>query len=72
MKASGFRTQKLQGTNGSLFITLPSDWAKALHLKKGDRVQVIYGDVLIVKPLKLYEVEREISKWLKHEGVKKK
>ena len=34
----------------SSVVTLPPDWLRSYHLKVGDKVDVLYGTLLIVKP----------------------
>jgi antitoxin component of MazEF toxin-antitoxin module len=43
--------RRINKSGGSKTVALPPDWLDAMGLSKGDDVQVIYDDVVVVKPL---------------------
>jgi len=41
-----------QNQYGQSWITLPKAWIKAYELKRGDELEVIAGEELIIRPLR--------------------
>jgi len=37
---------------GSCWVTLPKKWVEAHGLKRGDKVEIIAGEELIIRPLR--------------------
>jgi len=46
----GRTDRKIIPAGTSLAVTLPPDWLRALKIKKGDEVEVLYSFVLLIKP----------------------
>jgi len=46
----GRTDRKIIPTGTSVAITLPPHWLRALKIKKGDEVEVLYNFVLLIKP----------------------
>jgi len=44
--------RKIVSIGSSLAVTLPPDWIRGNDLKAGDRVELLYDEVVRVRPLK--------------------
>jgi bifunctional DNA-binding transcriptional regulator/antitoxin component of YhaV-PrlF toxin-antitoxin module len=56
---AGITTRKVLGDEiTGLRITLPSAWTKAWNLRAGDRLEVLYDDVLLAIPKAGPQAER--------------
>jgi len=46
------KTRKLQFIGDSFYVALPPEWVKAMGLKKGDKLDIEYGDkpVVVITP----------------------
>ncbi len=53
--------RKLQEISGSLLITLPSDWAKSFHLKKGSKLKIqnAKNGTLTISPYQICEEKKD-------------
>jgi len=52
-------TRKVLSNGDSKAITIPADWAKAYGIEIGDTLEVLYGSVIIIKPVDL-EIDLEV------------
>mgnify|MGYP001041381469 CR=1 FL=1 len=46
----GRTNRKIIPAGTSVAVTLPPHWLRALKIKKGDEVEVLYNFVLLIKP----------------------
>ena len=44
--------RKLQEQSGSYFVVLPKMWIESLGLKQGDRMVVVFNEIVKIKPPK--------------------
>jgi Antidote-toxin recognition MazE, bacterial antitoxin len=51
--APSLSPRKIVSIGGSLAVTLPPDWIRGNDLKAGDRVELSYDEIVLVRPLKL-------------------
>lgn len=61
MKAKGKDIRSLVQDGDSIAVTIPPDFLEINNLRLGDYVEVIYGDILIIKPISKEEIERELK-----------
>ena len=46
-------SRKILQVGDSKAVVLPPDWLRAMGLKKGESVEVLYNSVVIIKPLQV-------------------
>ncbi len=65
---AGKTTRKIVQVGECSGITLPKDFLETHGLKRGDRVELICNDVIVVKPIREDEIERELEREVRSHG----
>jgi len=60
-KVLGKATRKVIKIGDSLAITIPLEYRKAHKIKEGSLVDVYFNDKMVIKPVKLEEIEKEVE-----------
>lgn len=60
-KHLGKSIRKIVQVGESSGVIIPKEFLEARGLKRGDRVELLFNDVIRIKPVRAEEIERELA-----------
>jgi bifunctional DNA-binding transcriptional regulator/antitoxin component of YhaV-PrlF toxin-antitoxin module len=58
----GKSVRKVTNAGASLIISLPKEWADEHGIKKGDKLELVFDDMLYVRPLETAKLSERLEK----------
>jgi antitoxin component of MazEF toxin-antitoxin module len=58
----GKSIRKVNASGASLIISLPREWVEDHGIKKGDRLELVFDDVLYVRPIETTKLSERLEK----------